>query len=113
MALLLLLFVVTAVLYLVGAVQLKNGPKRRAYQPQGVPGYAYSPGDAPSGGYAVLGFFIPLIGLILYLTQRDQTPLRAKSAGKGALTGVIVWVGLSIIATVILVILMLNDPGYY
>jgi hypothetical protein len=27
------------------------------------------PSDAPSMGYAVLGFFIPLTGLILYLVQ--------------------------------------------
>ena len=48
------------------------------------------PQDAPSAGYAVLGFFIPLVGLILYLTCKDTTPLKAKSAGKGALISVIV-----------------------
>lgn len=47
-------------------------------------------GDAPSTGYAVLGFFIPLVGLILYLVNKDQYPQRAKSAGKGALIGFIV-----------------------
>ena len=47
-------------------------------------------GDAPSTGFAVLGFFFPLIGLILWLVWKDQTPLKAKSCGKGALIGVIV-----------------------
>ena len=37
-----------------------------------------------------LGFFIPIVGLILYLVWKDQTPLKAKSAGKGALIGAIV-----------------------
>lgn len=46
--------------------------------------------DAPSAGFAVLGFFFPLIGLILYLVQRDTHPQQAKSAGKGALIGFIV-----------------------
>ena len=46
--------------------------------------------DASSAGWAILGFFIPLIGLILYLIWKPEYPLRAKSAGKGALIGVIV-----------------------
>ncbi len=48
-----------------------------------------NPADAPSAGYGVLGFFFPLIGLILYLVWKNELPLRAKSCGKGALIGVI------------------------
>ena len=57
--------------------------------------------DAPSTGFAVLGFFIPLVGLILYLINKDSSPLKAKSAGKGALAGVITSVVFSIIYGVI------------
>ena len=53
--------------------------------------------DAPSTGLAVLGFFIPLIGLILYLVNKDTAPLKAKSAGKGALIGFCVSLVFSII----------------
>ena len=53
--------------------------------------------DAPSAGFAVLGFFFPLIGLILYLCWKDQQPLKAKSCGKGALIGVIAEVVLYVI----------------
>lgn len=60
-----------------------------------------NPTDAPSGGYAVLGFFIPIVGLILFLTWKDSFPLRARSAGKGALIGFIVGVILSIAAVII------------
>ncbi len=59
--------------------------------------------DAPSAGFAVLGFFFPLIGLILYLVWNDTLPLRAKSVGKGALIGVIVSVALGIISVIITV----------
>ncbi len=45
--------------------------------------------DAPNFGYALLGFFFPIVGLVLYLVWKDQTPLRAASAGKGALVAVI------------------------
>lgn len=48
------------------------------------------PQDAKSFGWALLGFCIPLVGLILYLVWKDQTPLKAKSCGKGALISVIV-----------------------
>ncbi|MBQ9270217.1 MAG: zinc-ribbon domain-containing protein [Oscillospiraceae bacterium] len=81
------------------------------YAPNAQPSYAQSPYagqepyDAPSGGYAVLGFFIPVVGLILYLVWKDQTPLRARSAGKGALIGVIVGVVGSILLSILSVVL--------
>ena len=53
--------------------------------------------DAPSMGFAVIGFFIPIVGLILYLLFKDKTPLKAKSAGKGALIGFGVGIVFSII----------------
>jgi len=54
------------------------------------------PGDARSKGYAVLASFFPLVGLALFLIWKDQLPLKAKSCGKGALIGVITYVGLLI-----------------
>lgn len=43
-------------------------------------------------GFAVLGFFIPIVGLVLYLVWNKEKPGKAKSAGKGALVSVILWV---------------------
>ena len=57
--------------------------------------------DGKSFGFALLGFFVPLVGLILYLIWKDDTPLRAKSAGKGALAGAILGV-IFIIALIVL-----------
>ena len=65
--------------------------------------------DAPSTGMAVLGFFIPLVGLICYLAMKAQTPLKAKSAGKGALIGFIV----SIVLTIIYVIIVATAVSSY
>ena len=42
-----------------------------------------------SKGWGVLGFFFPVVGLILYLAWYDNHRKRAKVAGKGALIGVI------------------------
>ena len=56
--------------------------------------------DAPSAGFAVLCFFFPILGLILYLVWREESPLKAKSCGKGALIGVCVEVGFSILSVI-------------
>ncbi len=55
--------------------------------------------DRPSFGYAVLGFLIPVVGLVLYLVWRADTPRRAASAGKGALLAVVLGVALQLLAT--------------
>ncbi len=43
--------------------------------------------DGPSVGMAVLGFFIPIVGIIAWLILRARQPLQARSAIKGALAG--------------------------
>ena len=45
--------------------------------------------DGSSFWWGLLGFLIPIVGLILYIVWRNDYPLRAKSVGKGALAGVI------------------------
>ncbi|MDY4788669.1 MAG: zinc-ribbon domain-containing protein [Bacilli bacterium] len=45
--------------------------------------------DSGSIGWGILGFFIPLAGLILFLVWKDEKPRTAKVAGKGALFGVV------------------------
>ena len=50
------------------------------------------PDDRRSVGFGVLGFFIPLVGFILWLVWRDSMPQRARSCAIGALVGVIVYV---------------------
>ena len=67
-----------------------NEPPKRPVNPA-----PYVEPDAPSTGFAILSFFFPVIGLILYLVWKDQTPLKANSCGKGALIGVIVSVVIS------------------
>lgn len=60
--------------------------------------------DARSGGFAFLCFLFPLIGLILYLVWHGEYPLKAKSCGKGALIGVIVYVAFVILLVIISVV---------
>ena len=80
-------------------------PPQRTYPPEynygGQSGEKRNPGDSSSFGWGLLGFFIPLAGLILYLVWKDEYPLRAKSAGKGALAAVIVYVVIVVLYVII------------
>lgn len=57
--------------------------------------------DHSSFGFAILGFFIPIIGLILFLVYEGKKPKRAKSAGKGALIGFITKIVLSFVLVIL------------
>lgn len=70
-------------------------------------------GDHKSFGYALLGFCIPIVGLILWLVWKDSTPLRASSAGKGALISAILGVVFTIIYIVAIVAIIGIGAGSY
>ena len=57
--------------------------------------------DGPSIGFAALGFFFPVVGLIMYLVWYNTLPFRAKSVGKGALAGVIVYVFVVVVLVIV------------
>lgn len=60
--------------------------------------------DSLSLGFAIFGFFIPIVGLILFLIYEEKKPKRAKSAIKGALIGFITEIVLAIILVILYVI---------
>lgn len=55
-------------------------------------------------GFAIFGFFIPIVGLILFLIYEEKKPKRAKSAVKGALIGFITEIVLAIILVILYVV---------
>ncbi len=67
------------------------------------PDYGYNPSsvkDVPSVGFNALSFFFPIVGLILYLIWKDETPVKAKAIGKWALISVILGVVLYIVVII-------------
>lgn len=63
-------------------------PQAPAYQQQ--TSFAPAPvNDSGSFGWAVLGFLIPIVGLILYLVWKDKKPACASKAIAGAAAGFI------------------------
>lgn len=75
-------------------------------QPQYVQSpYGQQPADTGSFGWAVLGFFFPIVGLILFLVWKSEKPVSAKQAGMGALASVIstvvLWILLIVFAVIV------------
>ena len=60
-----------------------------------------NPNDIPSTGLNIISFLIPLVGLIIYLIEKDKAPKKANSAGKAALWGI----GVSVVFTILLFII--------
>ncbi len=70
-------------------VQNNAQPQMNVYQqPVGQPVYN-QPVQNQKGniGWGILGFFVPIVGLILYLVWKDSKPGDSKVAGMGALIG--------------------------
>lgn len=65
--------------------------------------------DSSNFGFALLGFFIPLVGLILFLIYEGKKPKRAKSAGKGALIGFITKIVLYILLFTVALFFSVRD----
>ena len=87
-------------LYFSGCILICDGMKYRKPKKQNVTvqsgDYPYVQ-DAPSTGFAVLSFFFPIVGLILYCVWRDTLPQRARSAGIGGLAGFVIGAILTVI----------------
>ena len=73
-------------------------------QPYGQAPYGYQPPkpvDNGSFGWGLLGFCVPLVGLILFLCWKDNKPVSAKQAIIGAAIGF----GLNLLSTIIMAVI--------
>lgn len=80
---------------------------------QAYPGQPGFENDKSSVGFNILSFFVPLVGLILFLTWKDKTPKKAKGCGIGALVGFIVGVVLSVMIAVVVPLAVLSSYDDY
>ena len=68
---------------------------------QDVEAVAEKPADKGGFLWGLLGCCIPLVGLILFLVWKDNKPKTAKSAGIGAIVGVVLWIICSVLSYVV------------
>ena len=69
------------------------------------------PHDSGSIGWFILGFFVTIVGLILYLVWINDRPRDAKMAGLGALVGFIVGIVFSIIYVAVIMALLSSSDA--
>ena len=95
-------------------VAMRRGTEERFYEPRYAPPYYGDGGAEPrkmqdrdtgSGGFGVLGFFFPIVGLILFLIWHETYPKRAKGAGLGALIATSVKVAIILLYVIIAAII--------
>ena len=60
-----------------------------------------NPNDTPSTGLNIICFLIPIVGLIIYLTERDKAPKKANTAGKAALWSIGITTLIGIISVIV------------
>lgn len=65
---------------------------------------APNPSDTGSIGWGILGFLIPIAGLILWICWKNEQPKNAHMAGMGALMAVVATVLLYVIILVIAIV---------
>lgn len=64
-------------------------------------------------GWGILGFFIPIVGFILWLIWKDEHPARAKSAGIGCLVSICLGVVVVILYVVLVFVILGIGVGAY
>ena len=69
--------------------------------------------EGGTGGWGILGVFIPIVGFILWLVWKDEHPARSRSAGIGCLVSVCLGVVGSIIYIIILFAILGLGSGAY
>ncbi|MDR1779048.1 MAG: hypothetical protein LBR14_04815 [Clostridiales Family XIII bacterium] len=91
--------------YDASGVAQQNYAQQQAYNQAVAQGYYAPPPKAvepPNLGFAILSFFFGIVGLILFCVWNREQPFKAKSAGIGALVGVIT----SFVEGIIIVVLL-------
>ena len=95
--------------------QQPYGQQPYGQQPYGQPNPYAMNQDVASTGMKVLCFFIPLVGLIMYFSEKGNYPNKAKSLLKMALIGWGVSIALSLIVSILSAVLGFSvySSSYY
>lgn len=73
-----------------------------SYNPQFNQNQGYNPRPDNGGfGWGLLGFCIPVVGLVLFLVWKDEKPKTGKAAGLGALISVCISAAFYILSAII------------
>lgn len=67
--------------------------------------------DSGSVSWGFLGFFIPIVGIILYFVWKSSKPRSAKQAGRGALVSICISIFSSILYAILTATVLVGSAG--
>ncbi len=70
-----------------------------------------SSGDEGGFGWSLLGFCVPIVGLVLYLVWKDERPVTARDSLRGFIA-YLIFLGFAIVVYVIFAISILGNLNY-
>lgn len=69
--------------------------------------------DSLNVGFKILCFLIPIVGLILYIVEKEKNPIKANSAGKCALWGFVISLLITLISIISIYTIYKNSMSHY
>lgn len=69
--------------------------------------------DSLNVGFKILCFLIPIVGLILYIVEKEKNPSKANSAGKCALWGFVISLLIALISIIYIYTIYKNTMNHY
>ncbi len=69
--------------------------------------------DSLNVGLKILCFIIPIVGLILYIVEKEKNPIKANSAGKCALWGFVISLLIALISIISIYTIYKNSMSHY
>lgn len=63
-------------------------------------------------GWAILGFFLPVVGLILCLVWKDSKPMLSEKAAIGAIAGAVAFSVIYLLSVVLLLLIAMEGSAY-
>jgi len=69
--------------------------------------------DSLDTGLKILCFLIPIIGLILYIVEKEKNPIKANSAGKSALLGFVISILIVLLSIFYIYAIYKNTISHY
>lgn len=64
-------------------------------------------------GFKIICFLIPIVGLVLYIVEKEKNPSKANSAGKYALWGFLISILIALISIVYIYSIYKNSMSHY
>jgi RsiW-degrading membrane proteinase PrsW (M82 family) len=100
-------FILVPISYILLAFSLINGDNSSEINEE------LNMSDSLNVGFKILCFLIPIVGLILYIVEKEKNPSKANSAGKCALWGFVISLLIALLSMISIYAIYKNTMSHY